>query len=274
LYKKDNSSNELTERKHLIKRRDILNISKKYNVNIILPQTRQSSKKKKDNAREATISCVYKDSSLNILESKKRHNVASQLPLSAVNPICNNVWKIYLENNLVSSYSLNDKGAYQVTKSDTICDRSINCKPHCNCNICYHSYFCTCLDFLSKNIICEHIHLVVLFQVTPQIFQYEGCVDKSHNSNQDHITPSNFTAKPTSLAQLNGNVKVEDLPEDNNYEVNAQNLKNIKRRLEKLMSSTLQKVSECNNYKLLKCIEDQMTVMTYSLSKDQQHISK
>lgn len=273
MYKKDNSSNELTERKHLIKRRDILNISKKYNVNIILPKTRQPSKKikkKKDSARgETTRSCLYKDFSSNIVESKKRHNVASQLPLSAVNPICNNVWKISLGNNLVSSYSLSDEGAYQVTKSDTICDRSNNCKPHCNCNICYHSYLCTCLDFLSKNIICEHIHLVVLFQVTPQIFQFEGSVDKSFNSNQDHTPSSNFTPKPTSLAQLIRNVKVEDFPENNNYEVNAQNLKNIKRRLEKLMSSTLKKVSECNNYELLEHIEDQMTIMTYSLSKDQ-----
>lgn len=273
-YKDDGSSKQI-ERKHLIKRRDILNISKKYNVNIILPKVRQSSNKKKnlEISHQITESSI-KELSLNTIETKKKHVIASQLPLSFVHPIYENVWRISMSNNLISSHSNNYNVDVYVTKIEVKCCDS--CISICNsCNICYHSYSCTCSDFFSKKIICEHVHLVVLFQVTPQTYQYTENVERSLYDNQDHSTYTrHFTESVCSTQPAESICVNEGLPDNNDYNLgNKQNFKieNLKRRLEKLMMETLQKVNECNNCDLLENIERQLTDITCNLNTDLLH---
>lgn len=270
-YKEDGSSKKI-ERKHLIKRRDILNISKKYNVNIILPKVRKPSKEKKNvQLIQKTVEPLHvNDFSLNTIETKKRHNIASQLSLSIVKPIYDNIWRITLENNLDPTYSLNNF-EYHVTKNDVTCCSS-NCKAYCsNCNVCYHSYTCTCSDFSSKIIICEHVHLVVLFQVTPQTYQYEGTVVRSLCNNQDHTSYTQNSTESNCSTQLTDSILTnEDVSNNIEHLKNKQNvkLKSLKIKLEKLMSNMIHKVSECNNLNLLDSVERQMTDVLCDLDMD------
>jgi len=284
-YKEDGLSKQI-ERKHLIKRRDILNISKKYNVNIILPKEQRQSKKKQNykHVKKMEKSTLNKDS-LQEIESKEKHIVASQLSLSFVNQIRDNFWKISLENNSVPIHSLNtyEKDGYNVTKNDITCDID-DCKTYCNsCNICYHAYSCTCSDFLSKAIICEHIHLVVLFQVTPQTFQYEERIENHIYNNYDHTkcTESISPTEPMENVHLNENNlsgDKNDCKKDNNVPIESniklENLKSVKMRLEKLMLETLQKVGECNNCDLLENIEKQMTNLNTDLLQDKKRTNE
>lgn len=260
-----------TERKHLIKRRDILNISKKYNVNIILPKESPPSKNTKNNdlVQETIEPILNKDISLNTVETKKRHIIASQLSLSFVNPVHENLWMISTGNNSVSSYNSNhyNKDVYHVSKNDVTCC-SNDCKTYCSCcNICYHSYSCTCSDFMLKQIICEHIHLVVLFQVTPQTYQYEENLERPLYENQDHTNYTQHYSESTNLSQSIENVH-ENILEKNDYVSDKQNIKSLKVRLEKMMIETVQKISDCNNCDLLGSIERQMTDINFNLSTD------
>lgn len=266
-YKEDGLSKQI-ERKHLIKRRDILNISKKYNVNIILPK-KQYLEKKNYELNQGVEKCILNKNFSQEIESKKRHIVASHLSLSLVNQIHDNVWKISMENNSISK----QEDLYHVIKNDVMCCVD-NCKAYCNCcNICYHVYSCTCSDFLSKTIICEHIHLVVLFQVTPQTFQYKEIVEKSIYSNYDHTKYTQKCIESTDSTHMENvclkedNFTIDDCKNDN-IPIKSENFKNIKMRLEKLMLETMQKVGECNNYNLLENIEKQMTNITYNLNTD------
>lgn len=274
-FKEDGSSKQI-ERKHLIKRRDILNISKKYNVNIILPKVRQSlSIKKNEDVSQKTVDLPINDSSINTIETKKKHVIASQLPLSFVHPIYENVWRISMSNNLVSSNSNNYNGDVYVTKIGLKCC-SDDCIAYCDCcNICYHSYSCTCSDFFFKKVICEHVHLVVLFQVTPQTYQFEENIEKPLYDNQDHSTYTrHFTESACSSQPIESIHVSEDLRENNDYNLcNEQNFKleNFKKRLEKLMMEISHKVSECNNCDLLENIERQMTDIACTLNTEKRN---
>lgn len=276
-YKEDELSSNQIERKHLIKRRDILNISKKYNVNIILPKVRQPPIKKNEHLQEKTESLIKRDSSA--FETEKRHIIASQLSLSFVNPINNNVWKVSIVNSLIPTYSLNED-VFHVSKSDVTCCNDDNCKSYCSsCNICYHSYSCKCSDFLTKKIICEHIHLVVLYQITPltcgrTLTKYVDNIKRPIFNNQDHTAYTQNLTKSSNIVQLIEDEYVnEDVSENNNYKSNKlitklENLKHLKSRLEKLMLQALQKVNECNNCDLLEDIEKRITTITCDISTD------
>lgn len=190
-YKKDGSS-KLTERKHLIKRRDILNISKKYNVKIMLPEVQSSKKKINYELDQETIKPLILDYIPSTVEANKRHLIASQLSLSLVNPIhesIENVWRISVENSIVSTHPLINfnKKTYDVTKNDVLSCSSEDCTSYCNyCNICYHAYSCKCPDYTLKKVICKHVHLTVLFQANSQTCQYENHVERSFHGIQDH----------------------------------------------------------------------------------------
>lgn len=280
-YKEDSSSKQNIERKHLIKRRDILNISKKYNVNIILPQVKQPSKTKKNyEIVQGAIEPLHNNESLpNTTETKKRHLVASQLPLSLVNPIYENVWRVSMGNNLIPTYSSDNynEAIYHVTKNDVT--NCINdCKAYClACNICYHSYTCSCTDFLSNKIICEHVHLVELFQVTSHTYQFEDNVERTDNNNQDHTNyTQHFTESISSTEPIDSVCLSDDISENNDLLSIKPNVKmeSLKRRVEKLILETLQKVNECNNYDLLENIERDMTNITCNLGIDLQQNKK
>jgi len=189
-YKKDGSSKQ-TERKHLIKRRDILNISKKYNVKTMLPEVQSSKNKINYEPDQETIKTLILDYIPSTVEANKSHLIASQLSLSPVNPIhesVENVWRISVENSLVSTHSINyNNKTYDVTKNDVLSCSSEDCISYCNyCNICYHTYSCKCPDYTSKKIICKHIHLTVLLQANSQTCQYENHIERSFHRIQDH----------------------------------------------------------------------------------------
>ncbi|XP_050061416.1 uncharacterized protein LOC126551591 [Aphis gossypii] len=189
-YKKDGSSKEI-ERKHLIKRRDILNILKKYNVKTMSPEVQSSKNKMNYEPDQETIKPLILDYIPSTDEANKHHLIASQFSLSPVNPIhesIENVCRISMENSLVSKHSINyNNKTYDVTKNDVLSCSSEECISYCNyCNICYHTYSCKCPDYTLKKIICKHIHLTVLFQVNSQTCQYKNHIERSFYGIQDH----------------------------------------------------------------------------------------
>lgn len=240
----------------------------------MVPKVQASKKKKKYEFIQETIEPTLIDSSPNMIEINKRHLIASQFSLSCVSPIYENVWRISMESNLVSTLALNNYNGdiYDVTKNDVKC--SINdCKLYCNCcNVCYHSYSCTCVDFISKKIICEHVHLIVLFQTNPQTYQYEDHIERPLYGNQDHTTYTQNCTESYSLQQCVENVHLGDNPLENNnmhkQNLKTENLKSVKIRLEKLIMNTLQKIGECNNSDLLENLERQITNITSNLGTD------
>ncbi|KAE9536479.1 hypothetical protein AGLY_007268 [Aphis glycines] len=260
-YKKDGSSKQ-TERKHLIKRRDILNISKKYNVKIMLPEVQLSKTKINYEIDQETIKPLILDYIPNTVEANKRHLIASQLSLSLVNPIhesIENVWRISVENSLVSIHpSINyNKKTYDVTKNDVLSCSSEDCISYCNyCNICYHAYSCKCPDYYSKKVICKHIHLTVLFQANSQTCQYENHIERSFQGIQDHTYYTQNRIEPIKNSEHINNVRLNN---------QSEKLKNIKLRLEKLMMDTIVKIDECNNSDLLETLEKQITNTTRNL---------
>lgn len=242
-----------------------------------MPKVRQPPIKKKRIAhlQETTESLIKRDS--NTIETNKRHIVASKLSFSFVNPINHNVWKVSIVNNMVQTYSLNmcNEDVCHVSKTDVTCCNDGNCKSYCNsCNICYHSYSCDCSDFLIKQIICEHIHLVVLYQMTPQTYEYVHNIKGPIFNNHDHTAYTQNVIKSTIISQpIGGDYVNEDLSENNDYKSNKlntklENLKCHKSKLEKLMLQVLQKVNECNNSDLLEDIEKRITNITCDLNTD------
>lgn len=238
-----------------------------------MPEVKQVSKINYECIQE-TIELPPNDSYLNTIENENRHIIATQLSLSLVHSIYENVWKISMENNCSPTSISNNynEDNYHVTKNELTCNE--NCKPYSCCNICYHSYSCTCNDFLSKNIICEHIHLVVLYQETAQTYQYEDNIDGFIYNNTDHASYTQKCIESSSLSQPVENVCLrEDITENNDYIPNKQNmisetLKGLKIRVEKLMLETLQRVNECNDCDLLENIEKQMIDIACNLSTE------
>lgn len=276
-YKEDGLSKQI-ERKHLIKRRDILNISKKYNVNILLPKVQKSLKENQNDKLDTEInkSLHDKDFYQNTIEIKNKHIIATQLPLSFVNQIYDNFWRISIRNNLIPTYSSNTlrEDIYNVTKTN-VNNCSDECKVYCNyCNICNHSYSCTCSDYSTKNIICEHIHLVVLFQATPNTTQYEENIEKPIINNQDHTAYTrNCTGSFIFTKPMENGSSSKYKSESNDYKPNEPNIdletiRNIKTRLGNLLMKALKQVNDCNNCDLLENIEKQITNITFDLDTD------
>jgi len=269
-YKKDGSSMQ-TERKHLIKRRDILNISKKYNVKNMLPEVQSSKKKINYELNQETVKPLILDYMPRTVEANKRHFIASQLSLSLVNPIhesIKNAWRISEENNLVSTHhSINyNKKTYDVTKNDVLSCSNEDCISYCNfCHICYHTYSCKCPDYTSKQIICEHIHLTVLFQVNLLTCQYENHIERSFHGIQDHTYYTQNHIEPVKISQPINNVQLNN---------QSEKLRNTKVRLEKLMMDTIVKIDECNNSNLLETLEKQIVYITRNLDLEENTTKK
>lgn len=235
------------------------------------------------------------DSLPNMTETNNRHLIASQLTLSFVSPIHENFWRISMGNLLVPNLSSNNnnQGIYYVTKNGVESCSSDDCKSYCNyCNICYHAYSCTCSEFISKTIICEHVHLAVIFQAN-QPYKNEDNIERIYG-NQDHTKYTQNCAEPpnnqqpikienqdhtkytqnctgSSNLQYITNVKLYNHSQNNDlYKQNmkAKNLKSVKTRLKNLMMETLQKIDECNNSHLLENLEKQITYLSCNLERD------
>lgn len=63
------------------------------------------------------------------------------------------------QNNNVLILKCQSNGEYIVERKNIVHCCSIKCT---YCNICIHSYTCSCTDFLIRSRICKHIHFVAL----------------------------------------------------------------------------------------------------------------
>uniref|UniRef100_A0A2S2N7K0 SWIM-type domain-containing protein n=1 Tax=Schizaphis graminum TaxID=13262 RepID=A0A2S2N7K0_SCHGA len=178
-----------------------------------------------------------------------------------------------MENSLVSTSTNNhNQDIYDVTKNDVLLCSSDDCKTYCNnCNICYHAYSCKCSDYISKKIICEHVHLTVLFQAKSQTIQYKKQIERSFYGNEDHTRYTQRYIESSNPEPIK-NVQLENQSEINNilYKQNmkAERLKRVKLRLKKMMTETLVKIDACNNSDVLEKLEKQITNLTRNLDTD------
>lgn len=122
-------------------------------------------------------------------EILSRHETATVLDLK-LEIMPNNTFKATNKNNHSEEYEIKKM-------SENVC-----CKLLCKfCHICVHCFQCNCLDFLTKNTICKHIHFVVLN--TSNISENElsinnescvenvvhlGCLKESNKEN--HLMPN------------------------------------------------------------------------------------
>lgn len=93
---------------------------------------------------------------------RQRHQ--SCLKLSAEHCCC------VVENVLYTVVGSQDI-TYSVRQNDAVPHEAQTCAVKCHeCNICVHSFSCTCLDSALRNTICKHIHLV--FRIYKPICHY------------------------------------------------------------------------------------------------------
>ena len=89
---------------------------------------------------------------------QKRHSSSKCLSLDSISVVNTISWEVQSENGCKK---------YIVEKiSDDCSDHcALNCK---ECNICVHTYNCTCPDSQIYHTICKHVHLVVQYNHNPQ----------------------------------------------------------------------------------------------------------
>lgn len=57
------------------------------------------------------------------------------------------------------------------------------CEVKCSeCGICYHTYTCTCFDYLVKNLICKHIHYIHGFCQNPEDTRKDNAKEQSNQN--------------------------------------------------------------------------------------------
>lgn len=82
----------------------------------------------------------------------ERHNQSMSMPTDSVDKIGDGKWKVLSENG---------KTFYEVMEAPTACQEKDACQMSCpKCQVCVHSFACTCPDSLIMSTICKHIHLV------------------------------------------------------------------------------------------------------------------
>lgn len=83
-----------------------------------------------------------------LVDIKKRHRSAQ----------CND-FRVTVEDNSYIFHTENDQTLHLVSKVN----QDVCCELKCSyCNICWHTFECSCLDYQIKSMICKHIHFVVL----------------------------------------------------------------------------------------------------------------
>ena len=89
---------------------------------------------------------------------QKRHTSSKSLSPDSVSIINSTTWEIQSENG---------SNVYVVEKASNDCSDhcALNCK---ECNICVHTFNCTCPDSQIYHTICKHVHLVVRQNTIPQ----------------------------------------------------------------------------------------------------------
>lgn len=94
--------------------------------------------------------------SKHLIEIKKRHR----------NAMCSSDLKMSVSDNCFIFHRKKDENPYLVYRQK---DEDVCCGLTCRyCNICWHTYECTCLDYVIKNMICKHIHFVRLKDLNDQ----------------------------------------------------------------------------------------------------------
>ena len=84
-----------------------------------------------------------------------RHRTSLGMCFDAVKEIDDNSWSCTSEDG---------KNSYKLSLNKEICDEK-RCNMKCvACNICVHTYNCTCTDYLLYTTICKHTHLLHRFR--------------------------------------------------------------------------------------------------------------
>ena len=88
---------------------------------------------------------------LTIIASKQKES--SRVQEKDITALKDNMWKVA---------SVSSERNYYVVKETDVCP--IQCCMRCTeCDICIHTYTCTCPDALIRHTICKHVHAVVKF---------------------------------------------------------------------------------------------------------------
>ena len=94
-------------------------------------------------------------------------------------------------------------------RTETVTEVNSECEEDCllrctDCDICIHSYECTCRDYLVLANICKHIHLTVRTKKHKTVTKGRGMIDTNKNYSEvnDVIDNMETDSSYTDLAQL------------------------------------------------------------------------
>lgn len=93
-----------------------------------------------------------------VLLIQKRHTSSKSLPFDSVSMINTTTWEIQSESGT-------NKYVVEKISSDCSDHCALNCR---ECNVCVHTFNCTCPDSQIYHTICKHVHLVVRYNTNSQ----------------------------------------------------------------------------------------------------------
>ena len=108
----------------------------------------------RDKSYERLIKITKGKKSRKFVDTQQRHIASEKMDTRSVTHVEDRLWNVLSESD--------SKKQYKVTMENTHCPDK--CILRCDiCNICVHSYACTCPDYVALGNICKHIHLTVRF---------------------------------------------------------------------------------------------------------------
>ena len=159
----------------------------------------------------------------------ERHFQSLHLSMQSVECIGDGKWKVLSENG---------KTFYEVMQNPQPCPEKGFCKMECSkCELCIHSFLCTCPDSLIMNTICKHIHLVKR--------SFQGGTDELTNASVE--MPSNDGQQQEIEHILTG---IRSHPDD---------IAALKTRVKERLLQIMDEVDQCSSSTALKQLEKQMT---------------
>ncbi|XP_035224085.1 uncharacterized protein LOC118196736 [Stegodyphus dumicola] len=185
-----------------------------------------------------------------------------------------------LDMNFNSVKEIEDKSLYSVKSSKSehnyivsINDFTCECHIKCIlCNVCIHAVNCSCLDFLIRNVICKHIHLVVrkIGSKSDLLHSNNNTVEMP-SSNENILPFSNKNANELNTAGIFNSLKSHN-PETDISETELM-LEKIKQQICNLNSHRKREViGEVNS--MLKNISEFLTLQSESCHLSTDHEKK
>ena len=113
----------------------------------------------RDKTFERLIKMTKGKKTKKITEIHKRHLASHEMTMESVIPIQEGLWEVKSSRN---------ERKYMVALENLVCPEK--CMLKCNeCDICIHSFACTCQDYVVNGNMCKHIHLIVKFRTDKYI---------------------------------------------------------------------------------------------------------